>query len=63
MTLSQAASRLRSQDVYAVERQRHFTNLKSEIHLKLLRKISYMRARLIRIIERDLDEIYEEYGK
>ena len=59
----QAASRLRSPDVSAAERQRHFTNLKSEIHMKLLRKISYMRARLIRIIERYLDEIYEEYGK
>lgn len=31
--------------------------------MKLLRKIRYMRARLIRIIERYLDEIYEEYGK
>ena len=63
MTLSQTASRLRSPDVSVVERQRHFINLKSEIHMKLLRRISYMRARLIRIIERYLDEIYEEYGK
>jgi len=63
MTLSQDASRLRSQDVCAAERQRHFTNLKSEIHMKILRRISYMRARLTRIIERYLDEIYEEYGK
>ena len=59
----QAASRLRSPDVSAVERQRHFTNLKSDIHMKLLRKIRYMRARVIRLIERYLDEIYEEYGK
>ena len=63
MTLSQAASRLRSPDAFAAERQSHFTNLKSEIHMKLLRKIRYMRTRLIRIIERYLDEIYEEYGK
>lgn len=31
--------------------------------MKLLRIICYMRVRLIRIIERYLDEIYEEYGK
>lgn len=31
--------------------------------MKLLRKICNMRVRLIRVIERYLDEIYEEYGK
>lgn len=31
--------------------------------MKLLRKINYVRVRLLRVLERYLDEIYEEYGK
>lgn len=40
-----------------------FTNRKKQKQMRLFRKINYLLYRLLRLIERYLDDLYNEYGR